>query len=202
MTVRIRVLISLAAIFFAGCAPALKTEPVIGVMPPGIERTYNAGDELRLLTNDGDERVLTVVSVGDEFLEILSKNGCRGTFNLIGFAPAVKTEGCPDNVERTTVRNGSIFPMTFGAREEWTITAKRGTKKIGPYKRTCTVNETARITVAAGTFDTYVVECTDRFESSTLYFAPSVGYVVLTRQTRKQNNKFTSFEVSKFTPGA
>jgi len=204
MTVFTRLLTASAALLLAGCAPELKTEPVSGAMPPGMERVYKVGDEVLLREKDGTEKTLRVTAVRGTLVDIVKVGtGCQATFQMQGFAPAVKADACGGSAyERTVEPNGSIFPMTVGSREEWAIVETSGNKRIGPYKRVCSVDETARVTVPAGTFDTYVVRCSDKFRDIEFYFAPSLGIQVLLRQTRKRNNDFYSEELVKLTPGA
>jgi len=173
-------------------------------MPPGIERIYKVGDEVLLREKDGKEKTLRVTSVDDALVEIIKVGtDCRATFQMQGFAPAAKEDACGGtSVERTVEANGSIYPMTVGSREEWTISQTSGNRKTEPYKRVCSVDGTARITVPAGTFDTYVVRCSDKFRDIEFYFAPSLGIQVLLRQTQKRNNSFYSEELVKLTPGA
>ena len=173
-------------------------------MPPGTERAYKVGDEVLLREKDGTEKTLRVTSVQDNFVEIIKVGtDCRATFQMRGFAPATKEDACGGTaVERTIEGTGSIYPMMLGSREEWTISQTIGKRKTGPYRRVCSVNETARVTVPAGTFDTYVVRCSDKFRDIEFYFAPSLGIQVLLRQTRKRDNSFYSEELVKLTPGA
>lgn len=203
MTVYLRALTAFTAIVLAGCEPELKTQSVSGTMPPGKERIYKVGDEVLLREKDGTEKTLRVTSVRDSLVEIIKVGtDCRATFQMQGFAPAVDVDACGGTaIERTVEATGSIYPMTLGSREEWTIVETRGKKKTGPYKRVCSVDETAVITVPAGTFDTYVVRCSDKFRDVDFYFAPSIGIQVLLRQTQKRNNSFYSEELVKLTPG-
>ena len=95
----------------------------------------------------------------------------------------VDAEGGKESI-RTTYKTGTpadLFPMSVGKSASWTYEhalVKRGQVQVTTSTESaCLVSGTETITVPAGTYDTYVIECQHSPDNvkEKVWYAPSVG---------------------------
>lgn len=189
--------------------------PVIGVIggcetaPPVEEMTVESalepapkpqpapvGTKVVGLYNDGPSKMEKVSIDGSLHTYESLINGCRWTEDAelgLVFAPSVRWENCNGSTgKRNLVRDGNIWPLEVGAEVSYTGTGV--TSQTWSADTKCEVVDTVRVTVEAGTFDTYKVECSSPWRSTTKYYAPSVQSNVLTSQRRKGESSASNYD--------
>ena len=105
--------------------------------------------------------------------------------------PRLEWRRAKDRGESTvTKRSGSLWPLESGARARYTVVSERTRTGSGETRRRdriyhCTVERTERVSVPAGTFDAFRVECLRYNRSNTRivlqriwHYAPEVGHYV------------------------
>lgn len=102
------------------------------------------------------------------------------------------------SLTRTTLAGGSprqLFPMKVGSKASWTAQSQffENGKQVSQSssRRTCTVTGEERITVPAGAFDTFAIDCQTPAEqmSRQEWYAPSIGTVVRSVEKDSQGNR-------------
>lgn len=126
-----------------------------------------------------------------------SPEGCRWTRDADLdpiFSPSVSWNNCDGSSGTVDIssKNGDIWPLQVGSKVSFEGTGK--TSSTWPADMTCKVVDEARITVKAGTYDTYKVYCSSRWRSITRYYAPSIERVVMMSQRRKNQSNASSYD--------
>ena len=70
-----------------------------------------------------------------------------------------------------------MFPLKVGNTESWDYEGGTGSRTWSG-TRHCEVKEAVRITVPAGSFDTWHVNCTERWWRNQFYFSPKLGTTI------------------------
>ena len=154
---------------------------------PAARPRYAPGDSFAF-TKGRTERVTAVH--GDRVTWDLSGKQVyvtNGNFAL----PRLEWQRAKDHGEsKVTVRSGELWPLESGARARYTVVSERTKTKSGQTRRRdrvyhCTVEKTERISVPAGAFDTFRVECLRYNRSGSRivlqriwHYAPEVGHYV------------------------
>ena len=191
------------AAVLAACAPEVKTEAVSGALEPMEAKRFEAGDRWVYLVN-GKEEVETITAVdGDLYSGANLTTGCEYTFFHAAFGPAKTFTNCNGSSGTQEVeRSGSIFPLTVGASESWDVSGRNTKGDTWDTTRSCEVEGTARVTVPAGTFDTYHVVCNDTWRVRERWVAPELGFSVIRRDAHKERGEVKTRELVSFTPAA
>ena len=166
---------------------AVETAPVSQTLEPMAYKPYAEGEVLRW-QDGGDVSETEVLEVSGDVVTLQDSEGCKWTTVAGGFAPSTKWSNCDGSSGTQEVtREGNIFPLTVGATETWRATGSdtRG-YSWDDAERVCTVTETARVTVPAGTFDTYHVRCEDPWRVRNWYIASELGRPVLYTRSHKR----------------
>lgn len=189
------------AAMLAGCAPEVKTEAVSTALEPMEAVRYSAGDRWVFLVN-GKEEVETIIGVdGDIYSGANVTTGCEYTFHHAGFGPVPTFTNCNGSSgTQDVMRSGSIYPLSVGASESWDVSGRNINGDTWDMTRTCEVEGTARVTVPAGTFDTYHVVCKDKSRVRERWVSPEVGSSVIRRDLHKRSGEVMTRELVSFTP--
>lgn len=184
------------------CAPKVETQPASAELAPMEWRTPLVGDTTVWQVRGGGQQTHQAVSVENGVVSGGSSTGCtwKSTYD---FSPALEYANCNGWTGKQVLSGeGSLFPMQIGATARWEIDGTN--TKNGPYDnfRECTVKGTARVTVPAGTFDTYHVNCQERWRVRDYYVSPELQHSVLTRNHHKDRNETEIRELISFTPGS
>lgn len=165
-----------------GCARNIQTAPISAPLPVAQAPSYGAGDTWVWQDREGVQFTNQIDRVDGELLIGSStlNPGCSISIVQNTIAPEREISSCgDDNTKQEIETEGALFPLSVGNAESWNVTRTNATGQVNRYSAGCTVNDTARVTVPAGTFDTYVINCSLGRERRNYFFAPEIGTVVM-----------------------
>lgn len=197
-----------AMLFLSGCTTTASLQPPgekLSGLPPTAQVAAAVGDRY-YYSNGRRERV---VATDDESIEIRRSANYRYRLHRDPLLP-------PESVERrsgvslTEVvqqgKNSSLWPLELGKRIEFeTHSQKPGStgKTINHWR--CGVEGAERVSLTAGDFDTYRVECTRKNRRNQIkqnivyYYAVEIGQIVL-RIDRHVTKPAKRVELTAFRP--
>ena len=186
------------------CAPEIKTSVVSGEMAPAEARIEQIGDTWvynNLISGAAETSRITAID-GKLISGVNETTGCSFTYVHAAYAPSVRWDNCNGSSgNQSAERNGSIFPIQLGNAESWKFSGQNAKGETWESVRNCSVVETAKVTVPAGTFDTYHIKCEDEWWVRHYYYAPEVGSSAIRLDTHKTRNEVRHRELVSFTPG-
>lgn len=190
---RKHLLVPLTLTLITFSAPVLAYE-VIGKaelepMAKPTNPSFVAGTKRHWL-RDGEESITTIVSLdGDTYSGNRSIDECSWVEMTYEFAaPSLSWKNCngTSGTQTITKTKGSPWPLHSKSKFEYKF---RGSYHDGskPWvsTRKCKVKAQERVSVPAGEFDTYKLECKDKWNKRTYWFSPDLGHSVLFK--RKHN---------------
>lgn len=179
----------------------VETQPVSSALAPmeqpgknvGAVWKYQQGGEIK------DSILVAMTETEDTWRE---SDGCEYTQLGNGFAPSSRWTGCgtSDGTQQVTV-DGSIWPLQVSAEVSYDFSGRNKFGDSWKGTRNCVVKEEVRVTVPAGTFDTFHVVCNDPWRSRDWYVSPELGTTVLYVQRHKQRNEVQRSELVSWDPG-
>jgi len=159
-------------------AQASSTEISLAPIP---ERKNHVGDKWFYRDIEGEEQSMEIVAISEGMYTIRTTEPC--TFStLLSFAPASSWEGagCGTSAgQQQVTRKGTIWPMKIGSSVVYDFVGRNVEGKTWSGTRSCTVTEQARVTVPAGTFDTFHVVCNGPWRVRHFYMSPKHNWPVL-----------------------
>jgi len=194
-------IVAAGAVVLAACAPEVKTEAVQSEMAPMEQRLPVVGDTK--VWQEGDAQFNVVItSFTGGVATVETTKGCKYTQEA-GFAPSQTWASCApfDDGTQSNTKTGSIYPLAIGNTESYAVEGRNAKGNDWSTVRNCSVKGTARVTVPAGTFDTYHVNCKDEWTSRDYYMSPELGTSVLFRRVGNDASRNTVSELVSFTPG-
>ncbi len=181
----------------AAAQTAGKTE-----LPPGEWRTFKVGDKWVWRNQDGKESTREIIALDGPIATIRSGDGqCTVKVRLDGYARPLAWEYCRWSAwgRQYVSRNGNMFPLKVGNTESWDYEGGNGSRTWSG-TRNCEVKEAVKITVPAGTFDTYHVLCTEQWWRNQFYFSPKLGTTVAIVRTPLGRGSFSHLKLVRFIP--
>jgi hypothetical protein len=183
------------------------TQPVSRPLEPMAEPARYVGAVAEYLRN-GTPFEQTRVALTDTEETWRTSYGCEWSRHVSGFAPPSSWKSCDgsDGTQEVTV-NGSIWPLQIGSKVSYDMSRKHD--YIGTWTastRTCEVKEETRVTVPAGTYDTFHVVCnepwsTGHWSAGHWYVSPEIGVVVLHWSGFQRSRDTGRFELVSWDPG-
>jgi hypothetical protein len=164
------------ALALAGCAGGPDTKPVTAELPPGELGVYPAGTKWQGIELGGDSVATTLVATDGNVLQFESSSGCKWSENAGVFTPSLSWKDCEGTSGTQTIvsTEGNIWPLKVGNTQSWTLTGKDSSGDTWSTTRNCAVKSTERVTVPAGSFDAYRVECGDTWSTMTFFYSPQL----------------------------
>ena len=146
------------------------------------------GWEWHFIDQDGKPGHMRKVAGDDSIASYQRTDGCSWTRSTQGFAPATNWAKCPSTgTSNVEVLSDSLWPLEVGNSIAYRI---QGTSSLigraWSSRRTCKVSRTVKIEIVSGVYDTYKVECEERWGSRTWWLAPSVGTAVAYQQRARR----------------
>ncbi len=154
-------------------------------MAPAAKPSYRSGQ--RFTYSDG--QVMQVVSSRGEEVVWRGADGTRHRTDRNFVVPRLSSSG--DSYERAVVNDAdALWPLQVGKGDRLRVVrtqiASDGSRKTQPARTyNCRVSGTERLSVPAGTYDTYRVQCARYsgsgkrlIETKVWHYAPSLGHVV------------------------
>ena len=173
---RIGLLSVLGGLALAGCQsqPTVPEAPVEQALAP-MEAPVTPVGFTRAVIRDGEAVTQTFVSDDAGGGSWKDSRGCAWSTED-GFAPTSQWKSCPphaDGTQTVTTTDGGAWPLQVGSRWSYNYTGENTNGGSWSGVRKCNVVGTARITVPAGDFDSYKVECNQSSSNRTYYWSPS-----------------------------
>lgn len=191
---------ALAVGLVGGCQTAQVEEAIVeNSLPPAAAPKLDPVGTVTYGLDNGEEVQTKVIAQEGNLRTYQRNNGCKWTKDLdidVAFGPAVNWENCGSNGSRkVSSTNGSIWPLEVGSSFSINATGTSSTSSSSwDANYGCKTVDQARITVAAGTFDTYKIKCSTPWQSQTIYYAPSVERVVKEIQYPKSGSNVSRYD--------
>ncbi len=181
-------------------------------LPPGELTDHALGDKAIWKDKKLGELSVVVTAVKRDAVSRRRADGCSyDFFEGVWAAPATKWKNCYGSSGTAKVaRKGKskLFPLKVGNSAKFSVKgkSKRAGKKASTWEitRRCKVKGTANVTVPAGRFDTYRIDCSDKWNSYRMYYSPELRFPVLFFQKplkgksgRRTHTELVSLEPAK-----
>ena len=144
----------------------------------------HVGWQWHYVDQDGVGGYMEKVGGDQKLASYIRSDGCAWTRIAGGFAPAMVWQNCPSTGSaEVTFIDGNIWPIQTGNQFSYQI---KGTSsllsKVWKSKRKCKVAGQVKIKTVAGVFDTFKLNCKERWGLRSWWLAPSVGTAVAYQQ--------------------
>ena len=178
------VLVAVAAMLALGGSWSVAGEigPASADLEPMERPALRVGATKTWQNEKGEERTWTLTAMDEATASFEDTDGCTQTTLHDEFTSymAVKWD-CRGNTGTGTTElvKGDPWPLATG--KKWRYKHAGSTNKGGKWKGThkCKVKEEVRVSVPAGEFDTYHIECRSKYTKRDYYIAPAVKTAVL-----------------------
>ena len=163
-------------------------------LPEIQQPTYPIGLKTTWI-RDGEKETWTVTDVSAETTSWERSTGCKWTSLNSGLAPSIKFENCgtrgpSKGTNEVELTKGALYPIKLKNKFNYSYVGSNDRGRNWSDDKRCKINETENITVQGTAYDTYVVECNDRWNERYYYLAPSVvGPMKLVRIVRDNNRR-------------
>ena len=165
---------------------AADTGPVSAPLEPMAKPAMHVGATATWRNKKGEEWARTLVGMDETTATFEDSDGCTFTKPHEVFALWLKWTNCPkDGSGTTSLTKGDIWPLETG--KKWTY-KYAGSNNKGPKwkgKMSCKVKEEIRVSVPAGTFDTFHVVCKTKRITREYYISPETGTNVMYKRKDK-----------------
>jgi len=162
---------------------ALAAQPLIKPLKPARKPRFSVGDSFVFKFGNGVQQTENVVAVHGDRVGWALANGAKWTTSSTAMFNTSRWSGTKNfgkGHQRFVGWSRSLFPLRVGRSVRYRAVG-RSTQdpKKWTLKWTCTVPSQERVTVVAGSFDTFRVICHRPGQTRTYYYAPKVGLYVL-----------------------
>ena len=167
---------AVVALALSGCASGPETKPVAMELAPAELGVYPAGTKWEGVGLGGEKVTTTLVATDGDVLEFESSNGCKWSENAGIFVPSLSWSNCEGGSGTQSIASteGNIWPLKVGNTQSWTLTGKDSSGDTWSTTRKCLVKSAERVTVPAGEFNSYRVECSDTWATMTFFYSPQL----------------------------
>ena len=174
------------SIIVSGCqATSVQQVAVNADLPPAQPPIYEVGKRTVWRMKDGSEITYERTGIDDTTTTGRGSDGCIFSHRRDGFGPATQWENCSGSTGTQMLeRSGNMFPLQVGNTESWKYRGKNIKGDSWSGMRECEVRGTARVTVPAGSFDTYHVVCEEKgWQRYEWHYSPKLRRTVTSIQT-------------------
>lgn len=151
---------------------------------PANRPAFRVGDTFHF--KDGGtlvaEKVEKIDGDGVWWRDNLDRQWVGGEGALIPTRAVARAESGGRTITGTIESTGELYPLTIGKTVSFRATEPNWLQGKMVRNRTCTVEEYGALTITAGTFDTFRIQCVYDGHVRFNYYAPAVGRVVLQTQ--------------------
>ena len=195
----------LCAVTLAACAgPEVQTKAPTAELAAAEVRVAQAGDSWVSMNKiSGKQESSSIQQVANGVAVVQNDNGCLWARDAANpFAPSVQWQNCSGYTGTMEIvsSEGSILPLQIGATQSWVGKGTNDKGETWDDKRTCTVVGAENVTVPAGTYDAFKVDCKGTHRDRTYYYAPEAGRNVIVLSSHKRRHEPWHFENISFTP--
>ena len=150
-----------------------------GGLPLGQPPLRAVGEKSVWRNKNGTEISYEITAVDEDFLSGRSSNGCTWKFVIAGWGPTVEWKNCGSSSGTHKVkRTGNMYPLQVGNTEKWKYRGRNNKGDSWTGTRKCEVKGTEKVTVPAGSFDTYHVVCKEKWARYEWHYSPELRFVV------------------------
>ena len=180
-------------------AAKFRKNTVQAELPPGVLTDHAVGEKAVWKYRKLGEVSIVVTGIKRGVVSRRRSDGCAyDFFRGIWMAPVTRWKNCYGSTGTAKVsRKGKLFPLEVGNSAKFSARGKtKRDGKVNNWKTTrhCKVRGTANVTVPAGRFDTYRVDCSDDWTSYRYYYSPELQYIVhYTQKPRKGKSGRTTY---------
>ena len=163
-------------------AAAEEIGPVSSPLEPMVKPDLHVGAKKTWQNKKGEERIWTLVAMDETTASFEDGRGCTETTLHDEFTTymALKWD-CGDRSGSGTTElvKGDPWPLATGKKWRYKHAGRTSKGRKWKGKHTCKVKEEVRVSVPAGEFDTYHIECRTKYTQRDYYIAPSIRTTVL-----------------------
>jgi len=172
-------ILAISSLAACGVKP-VKTEPVLQPLPPAKAPSYSVGDRFEWLVNDKPITFLvTDVDAQKVAWQTSHEQSWIDAGPLVYPALKWKAPSWGTGTQVITGIEGELFPIKVGNSIAISLDGSDDSGESWSDVRRCDVLSEQRVTVPAGSFDTYKIFCTSDFADHTFYYAPELSLTVL-----------------------
>ena len=198
-----------------GRAAKIRKNTVKAELPPGQLTEHAVGDRAVWMEKKRVKITAVVTGIKRGVVSRSLSDGC--SYDLprgIWQAPASRWKDCSGGTGTAKVaRKGKsrLYPLKVGNTAKFSVRGKSrraGKTNTWSTTRTCKVKRTANVTVPAGRFDTYRIDCSDEWTRYRYYYSPELRFPVLIIHTpssggsdRRIHRELVSHEPAKASGG-
>ena len=151
-----------------------------GELPLGQPPLVAVGDKSVFRYKNGTEISFEITAVDEETYSGRGSDGCSWKLVIAGWGPAVEWKNCRSNSGSHKVkRTGNMYPLQVGNTEKWKYRGRNNKGQSWSGTRKCEVKGTEKVTVPAGSFDTYHVVCREERARYEWHYSPELRSVVI-----------------------
>lgn len=166
---------------------ALAARPLVKPLKPARKPRFSVGDSFVFRFGNGVQQTEKVVAVRGDRVWWALADGAKWTTSSGAMFNTSRWSGTKNfgkGRQRFTRWSRSLFPLRVGRSVRYRAIGRSSQDtKEWMLKWTCTVPSEQRVTVVAGSFDTYRVICSRLGQTRTYYYSPQVGFYVLRMTT-------------------
>ncbi len=193
-------------------ASAADVKPVSAALAPMPKPALPLGTVLTWRHSRGFENSHTIVASDETTITLENNRDCNYTISrhasfIGGVRQSLKWANCRHGGRRSSgtgsikMIEGEIWPLKVG--QKWR-TEYKGSNNAGrswSYKTDCEAKEQVRVSVPAGSFDTYHIFCETRVSKIDMYISPVLKTNVLYEWEHKTRMRDFSWELISYTSG-
>jgi len=162
---------------------ALAAQPLVKPLKPAGKPRFSVGDSFVFKFGNGVRQTEKVVAARGDRVRWALASGAKWTTSSNAMFNTSRWSGTKNfgkGRQRFVGWSRSLFPLRVGRSVRYrAVGGSSQDPKKWTLKWTCTVPSEERVTVVAGSFDTYRVICHRPGQTRTYYYAPKVGFYVL-----------------------
>ena len=163
-------------------AATIREGTVKAELPPAEPPSFSFGDRVVWMDRDRGEMTVVVTRVKGGVVTWLNDKGCSWANYIASFqAPSPRWRNCRAGSGTHKVKRrgrSRLYPLEVGNTAKWSAQGKNKKGNTWSSTRSCEVRGTANVTVPAGSFDTYHVVCTDKWNRYQWYYSPELRFHV------------------------
>lgn len=150
-----------------------------GELPLGQPPLRAVGDKSVWRYKDGTEITYEITAVDKETISGRASDGCTWKSVIAGWGPAVEWKNCNSSSGSHKVkRSGNLYPLQVGNTEKWKYSGEDNKGNTWSGTRKCEVKGMEKVTVPAGTFETYHVVCKEKSGRYEWHYSPELRFSV------------------------
>ncbi|MEM7563127.1 MAG: hypothetical protein AAF353_08780 [Pseudomonadota bacterium] len=148
------------------------------------------GWEWHYIDQDGKPGLMRKTAATENTASYQRSDGCEWTRQTRGFAPATVWSDCPSSGQASVeFLDGQIWPLRIGNRFRYQMHGKSSMLSFKwSSKRSCEVIYAVRIKTVSGEYDTFRLECQERWGTRSWWLSPKVGTAVAYQQKTNRND--------------